>query len=72
VLIDAQEEAIAPRLCRLRRGRGCDEVNLILGMSVGLHMVVKVLMLLIRHLKLPPGAALANTHAILGRRRRWD
>lgn len=65
VLIDAQENAVVYRLCHLRHAWGCGEVNLILVMSVGLHIDDGV-DVLIGHLKLPPVAALANTHAILG------
>jgi hypothetical protein len=64
VLINAQQHALADGFCHLRGCRGCGE--LILAMSVGLHIDVGV-DVLIGHLKLPPVAALANTHAILGR-----
>src|SRR3989442_14017771 len=46
--------------CDLRLARSCDDV---MGMSVGLHFGVGVW--IFHKLKLPPVAALANTHAIL-------
>ena len=64
MLITAQAAALAAGFWRLRGGLGCGE--LVLVMSVGLHTDVGV-DVLIGHLKLPPVAALANTHAILGR-----
>ena len=73
MLIDPQEDAFVLRFCHLRRAESCGVVNLVLVMSVGLHInpVVDGLVgqrsPLRPHLKLPPLAALANTHAILGR-----
>ena len=73
VLIDAQEDAVVRRFCRLRCARGCGDFNQILVMSVGLHIepmfdgFVGRRMTFRPHFKLPPVAALANTHAILGR-----
>jgi hypothetical protein len=64
VLIDAQEDPLASRFCPLRGRWSCGEVVLV--MSVGLHVDGGV-DVFIGHLKLPPVAALANTHAILGR-----
>ena len=71
--IDPQEDAFIPRICPLRRGQSCGVVNLVLVMSVGLHInpvvdgLVGQRIPLRPHFKLPPLAALANTHAILGR-----
>ena len=73
MLIDAQKDAVVRRFCRLHGRGGCGEVNLILVMSVGLHINPEVDGLVGRRIpvrprfKLPPVAALANTHAILGR-----
>jgi hypothetical protein len=65
VLVDAQKQALARGIWPLRAGWSCGELTLILAMSVGLHIHDGV-DVFIRRLKLPPVAALANTHAILG------
>jgi len=62
VLIDPQQDPLV-RLLGLRIGRRCVEV---IAMSVGFHFGEGV-GFSIHKLKLPPVAALANTHAILGR-----
>ena len=73
MLIDAEEQPVARWFYRLRGVGGCGEVSLLLGMRVGLHIkplvngLVGPRILFRPHFKLPLVAALANTHAILGR-----